>query len=342
MEIVAKPLAMFGEVVKRKLMRLDVYRKLPQDLTESTVSGAMVSMVAVGLMVLLFLSELNAYLTVTTTSEMFVDINRGGELLTINIDLTFPRFPCYLLSLDAQDVLGTHVENVKGSLQKMRLDEKGNKIQQDDMLKEPERANLDAAKAQVKNKEGCQILGYIQVNKVPGNFHISMHSYHDIVMQAFDNSVTRLDLSHRIGHISFGDNRELMEIRSEFQEGVLTPLDGLKRNRAESVQLPVNYEYYIKVVPTTYHTLKGTEHYVHQFTVNTNEVVVNSFPAVYFRYDLSPVTVKFTQVKESFFHFMVQVCAIVGGLFTVAGLVDSMIHSSMRRILKKADAGKLG
>lgn len=333
---------MFGEVVKRKLMRLDVYRKLPQDLTESTVSGALVSVVAVALMGLLFLSELNSFLTVTTTSEMFVDINRGGELLTINIDLTFTKFPCYLLSLDAQDVLGTHVENIKGSLRKTRLDAKGNKFQQEDMLKEQEAVNLEIAKAQVKANEGCQIVGFIQVNKVPGNFHISMHAHHDIIMQAFDNALPRLDLSHKIGHISFGENRELMEIRSEFQEGVLTPLDGIKRYRAESVQMPINYEYYIKVVPTTYHTLAGKEHYVHQFTVNTNEVMVNSFPAVYFRYDLSPVTVRFTQVKESFFHFMVQVCAIVGGLFTVAGLVDSMIHSSMRRILKKADAGKLG
>ena len=333
---------MFGEVVKRKLMRLDVYRKLPQDLTESTVSGALVSVVAIGMMIVLFLSELNAYLAVNTTSEMFVDINRGGELLTINIDLTFPRFPCYLLSLDAQDVLGTHVEDVKGSLHKVRLDSQGNKIQTDDMLKEPEQISMQAAKEQARAREGCQIYGYIMVNKVPGNFHISMHSYHDIVMEAFDNNVARLDLSHRISHISFGDNKDLQQIRTEFEEGVLAPLDGLKRMRAEAVQTPVNYEYYIKVVPTTYHTLGGEEHYVHQFTVNTNEVMVSSFPAVYFRYDLSPVTVKFTQVKETFFHFIVQVCAIVGGLFTVAGLVDSMIHSSMRRVLKKQDAGKLG
>jgi len=30
-------------------------------------------------MVILFVSELNSYLEIETTSEMFIDINRGGE-----------------------------------------------------------------------------------------------------------------------------------------------------------------------------------------------------------------------------------------------------------------------
>jgi hypothetical protein len=74
-------------------------------------------------------------------------------------------------------------------------------------------------------------------------------------------------------------------------------------------------------------------------------------PALYFRYsnqnclknryDLSPVTVKFTMRKESFFRFLVQICAIIGGIFTVAGIIDAVIHKSMVAILKKAELGKL-
>jgi len=48
------------------------------------------------------------------------------------------------------------------------------------------------------------------------------------------------------------------------------------------------------VVPTTFQTLKGKELYVHQFTANSNEIKTMMMPAIFFRYDLSPVTVKVT------------------------------------------------
>jgi len=35
-------------------------------------------------MIILFVSELNSYLEIETTSEMFIDVNRGGEKVTLN------------------------------------------------------------------------------------------------------------------------------------------------------------------------------------------------------------------------------------------------------------------
>jgi len=69
--------------------------------------------------------------------------------------------------------------------------------------------------------------------------------------------------------------------------------------------------------------------------------MTNSLPAIYFRYDLSPVFVTITQENKSFLHFLVQVCAIIGGVFTVAGIIDSVLHKSVQTILKKAEMGKL-
>jgi len=31
----------------------------------------------------------------------------------------------------------------------------------------------------LKNKEGCRIEGEVKIHKVPGNFHISSHSYNE-------------------------------------------------------------------------------------------------------------------------------------------------------------------
>ena len=332
---------MFSDSVKNKLKKFDVYRKLPQDLTEPTISGAVVSILACLFMLLLFLSELNTYLTISTSTEMFVDINRGGEKLIINIDLAFPRYPCSVMSLDAQDIMGSHVMNVEGSMKKIRLDADGAPLSEEDLLKGSGQVDASSARAQFEHKEGCRLQGHIKVNKVPGNFHISSHAYHDKIYSIVGHEIGKLDFSHEVVHLSFGENQDIQKIQTIFHEGVLSPLDTVTKTKGQNVREAISYEYYIKVVPTTYKTLRSEEFYVHQFTANSNEYRAEGAPAVYFRYDLSPVTVKFSQVQESFFHFVVQVCAIVGGVFTVAGLLENLLHSSIATVLRKREEGKL-
>jgi hypothetical protein len=57
---------MFGGV-KGKLRQLDIYRKLPADLTEPTMSGALVSIVSTIIMVFLFMTEMqvNIYIYIS-------------------------------------------------------------------------------------------------------------------------------------------------------------------------------------------------------------------------------------------------------------------------------------
>jgi hypothetical protein len=47
-------------------------------------------------------------------------------------------------------------------------------------------------------------------------------------------------------------------------------------------------------------------------------------PSVYFKYDISPITVKITRGRGSLGHFLLQLCAIIGGIFTVSGLIASV------------------
>jgi len=49
-------------------------------------------------------------------------------------------------------------------------------------------------------------------------------------------------------------------------------------------------------------------------------------PAIFFRYDLSAITVKHEQSKEDSFTFFVEICAIIGGVFTVVGIIDSVVN----------------
>ena len=50
-------------------------------------------------------------------------------------------------------------------------------------------------------------------------------------------------------------------------------------------------------------------------------------PGVFFIYDISPIKVKFTEKQQSFTYFLTSLCAIVGGVFTVAGIIDAAIYS---------------
>jgi hypothetical protein len=49
---------MFSGGVQKRLQALDVYRKLPSDLTEPTMSGALISIISTILIALLFITEL--------------------------------------------------------------------------------------------------------------------------------------------------------------------------------------------------------------------------------------------------------------------------------------------
>lgn len=63
--------------------------------------------------------------------------------------------------------------------------------------------------------------------------------------------------------------------------------------------------------------------------------------AVRWSYDLSPLAVTLTEVRQPLYRWLVSICAIVGGAFTVLGLLDSALHSVKGSVAFKKTAGKL-
>jgi hypothetical protein len=72
-----------------KLKSIDFYRKIPRDLTEASLSGAGISIIAALWMVFLFGMELNNYLSVSTMTSVVVDRSRDGEYLRIDFNLRY-------------------------------------------------------------------------------------------------------------------------------------------------------------------------------------------------------------------------------------------------------------
>lgn len=58
-----------------------------------------------------------------------------------------------------------------------------------------------------------------------------------------------------------------------------------------------------------------------------NEIDV---PEAKFSYDLSPMAVIVTSRGRPWYDFVTSVCAIIGGTFTVVGLVDAAIHKVIK------------
>jgi len=52
------------------------------------------------------------------------------------------------------------------------------------------------------------------------------------------------DVAHKINHLSFGDDKDLQRIRSDFSSGELNPLDGIRKSEYSRKV----YEYYMKVI----------------------------------------------------------------------------------------------
>ena len=103
----------------------DIFRKMPRDLTEPTCCGALVSIVCTIVLVILTTYEVNGFINASSRSDLIIDLSHRDDFVTVNIDVTFPKMPCDVLSLDVEDILGTHRTDVMGELFKRRLSKDG-------------------------------------------------------------------------------------------------------------------------------------------------------------------------------------------------------------------------
>jgi len=55
---------------------------------------------------------------------------------------------------------------------------------------------------------------------------------------------------------------------------------------------------------------------------------------------LAVLQVRIQEQKSSFLHFLTNVCAIVGGIFAVSGLIDGTVYQAEQVIRKKIELGK--
>lgn len=105
---------------KSAFTRLDAFTKTVEDARIRTTSGGIVTLVSLLVIIWLTLGEWSDYRRVTVRPELIVDKGRG-ERMEIALNITFPRMPCELLTLDIMDVSGELQMGVAHGINKVRL-----------------------------------------------------------------------------------------------------------------------------------------------------------------------------------------------------------------------------
>ncbi|KAJ8759752.1 hypothetical protein K2173_009853 [Erythroxylum novogranatense] len=337
--------------LKQAVKSLDAFPRAEEHLLQKTRSGALVSVVGLVIMATLFFHELTYYLSTYTVHQMAVDMKRG-DTLPIHINMTFPSLPCDVLSVDAIDLSGKHEVDLDTNIWKIGLDRHGHVIGSEyvsDLVEKEHEGHkhdhhgdgdskhhthgfdqdaetfVKKVKQSLSNGEGCQVYGFLDVQRVAGNFHISVHGLNIFVAQMIFEGATHVNVSHIIHDLSFGPT----------YPGIHNPLDGTVRILHQTSGI---FKYYIKIVPTEYRYLSKQVLPTNQFSVTEYLTPMTEFdrswPAVYFLYDLSPITVTIKEERRSFLHFITRLCAVLGGTFALTGMLDRWMFRFLEALTK--------
>jgi len=195
-------------------------------------------------------------------------------------------------------------------------------------------------------QDGCLVSGQVMVKRVPGLLLLRV----DGKKQSFNVKAT--NLTHRIHHLSFGHSddrmnsaarRLLPSLQGRGLPAHVTrggaPLDG---DEFASAGKHESHEHFLKVVRTTFRPLSQDIVDMYHFTTSaaTHTTQQGGVPAVTFTYDLSPMQVIIAEESEGLFRFVVYVFAIIGGGFTVFGMIDGLVYHSDRLLREKVGLGK--
>lgn len=220
---------------------------------------------------------------------------------------------------------------------------------------------------------GCQLAGHLWLDRVPGNFHIQARSkHHDLVPHmtnvsheihslsigeplvaklidtggAFLPDDVQKNLSPMNGNVYI--TRELHEAYHHYLKVITTNVDGLGRGgqdmKAYQILQNSQLAYYRTDVVPGKNDDDSFSYFLRQ-RLGLNSVLTKSsrscslvhscFAEAKFIYDLSPIAVSYRTTSRHWYDYLTSVMAIVGGVFTVFGMMDSGIGAAAAAARRK-------
>jgi len=331
--------------------RFDVHVKTIDGVTQKTILGGAVTVLCGVLVLYLLLSEIWIYNSTEVVTRMIADNTIGLESIRIEFDIEFEQVPCDKISF-MQEVTRSDVH-----------------IHEPEFVRKEETHNIHGA-------AGCWVHGYTVTDKAAGNFRFAVEPAppqnppggdpaHNNLPPGFNMLGLGLNfemfqmpdlpiMTHKINHISFKpidmDTDRLIDAKKVPE--VQFPLTNVNTEMTKSTGI---HHYSLQVVPTHYKpigggVLKHANQYsylekqvgIEQITNQMGHVMIagqqlHKFYGAIFTYDFYPVMVVLEERKEGLVSFLTSLCGIIGGVITVLGLVEKMLHHSAKAIIGKKD-----
>ena len=170
------------------------------------------------------------------------------------------------------------------------------------------------------------------VDKAPGKFLIHAQSYGHVMAPHMTN------LSHIVHHFSFGDadDQDYMESRRlpGLPNGIAKSLHPMDDNVYVTGELHQAYHHHLRVIATdfrgkVFNLAREKVRRVYRILCNSQLSTYREHivPEAKFSYDLSPISISYAEESRHWYDYITGVLAIVGGTFTVVGMLESSMGS---------------
>eukprot|EP00045_Choanoeca_perplexa_P010073 m.100690 g.100690 ORF g.100690 m.100690 type:complete len:350 (-) comp15137_c0_seq6:33-1082(-) len=325
------------ERLEEQVKQMDVFSKVEpdMDIQESSLSGAVVTMLVALIIGGLALTEIIYYNEIIVRYEYAVNTDIYAAM-NLTMDMTV-KMPCEYLGVDYIDVSGTSTDATKfmamdaahfelGPNQQEWLDTWANIKATEgsrglDSLNRFLHGSLrppmpDAAPELDTKPTDCRIHGTMPVARVSSNFHVtagkSIHHSRGHSHMAMQVPRELINFSHRIDRFSF----------SEDPRGGMS-LDGDVKHAESAASM---FQYYLKVVPSTTKRLgQDVPTRSNQYSVTEQHRQLTSterrIPGIYFKYEIEPVGVHVHEEHRSLGQFVIRMCGIIGGIVATSGML---------------------
>lgn len=169
---------------------------------------------------------------------------------------------------------------------------------------------------------GCRLSGILLMDRTPGHFYVHAQSPNHAMSPYLTN------VSHVVHHLTFGDDKLFHASRTDrnaprptnFDDSTM-PMNG---NVYATENLHEAHHHYLKLVSTNLFSYQ---------IVQSSQLAMygtDQAPEAKFIVDLSPIAVTYRLKSKRWYEYITSLMAILGGTFTVVGMVASGLRAATR------------
>lgn len=322
----------------RLLHKCDLFRVVQDKenhLTPATPYGAAVSIATTVILVVLLIGEVRSYFNghkschiTPSTFKNTLELEGRRQVDTIHYAITLPFIPCHRVATETVTMYGHDLAAEKDAQV---------------LLHHIPYGSHDASTATRyldgelprEGDRGCYIQGTTPLSTVHASFNVIIKDY-----KPLDSVRLRPDFVINEFYIGYQySDWGVPQIRRQ----TLQPLSGFSREY--QLRVPYFYQFYLQLIQTTVDRPGKDDRFGYQYTAYYSLLQYNGngrAPGLYFSYQPSSYSMDCKVSYDTISHFTVNLCAVAGGVYTVAGILEAGLEwvARQRRLRETSATNK--